>query len=112
MIFLMIDNRHNAANLTKSVFFSVSPLVCIKPEQEDRFIITTFVIFIIIIFVIFVFIFAIFFSTVLLHHYNRRFISDALLYEGIWEEGIVTNVIKAAKLYEVKPHHPLSPSPS
>lgn len=42
----------------------VSPLVCIKPEQEDRF------------------------------------ISDALLYEGIWEEGIVTNVIKASKLYE------------
>ena len=45
------------------------------------------------------------------HHYKRRFISDALLYKGIWEEGIVTNVIKAAKLYEVKPHHPLSPSP-
>ena len=64
MIFLMIDNRHHAANLTKSVFFSVSPLVCIKPEQEDRFIIiTTFVIFIITIFVIFVFI-TVFFSTV------------------------------------------------
>ena len=32
-----------------------------------------------------------------------RFISEALLYEGIWEEGIVTNVLKAAKLYEVNP---------
>ena len=32
-----------------------------------------------------------------------RFISSALLYEGIWEEGIVTNVLKAAKLYEVNP---------
>ena len=63
MIFLMIDNRHHAANLTKSVFFSVSPLVCIKPEQEDRFIITTFIIFIFTIFTIFVFI-TVFFSTV------------------------------------------------
>ena len=62
MIFLMIDNRHHAANLIKSVFL-VSPLVCIKPEQEDRFIITTFVIYIITIFAIFIFI-TVFFSTV------------------------------------------------
>ena len=26
-----------------------------------------------------------------------------MLYEGIWEEGIVKNAIKAAKLYEVNP---------
>ena len=63
MIFLMIDNRHHAANLTKSVFFSVSPLVCIKPEQEDRFTIITLLIFIITILAIIVFITA-FFSTV------------------------------------------------
>merc|ERR1719270_2389537 len=28
-----------------------------------------------------------------------RIISDSLLYTGIWEEGIVTNVLKALKLY-------------
>ena len=42
------------------------------------------------------------------HHHNfcnhqNRFISDALLYDGIWEEGIVTNVLKALELYPVKP---------
>ena len=42
------------------------------------------------------------------HHHNHcnhqnRFISEALLYDGIWEEGIVTNVLKALELYPVKP---------
>ena len=49
---------------TKTVL-GVSPLICIKPEQEDRF------------------------------------ISFSLLHEGIWEEEIVTNVLKVASLYKV-----------
>ena len=43
----------------------VSPLTCIRPEKEDRF------------------------------------ISFSLLHEGIWEEEIVTNVLKVARLYKV-----------
>ena len=43
----------------------VSPLVCIKPVQEDLF------------------------------------ISAHILFNGIWEEDIVTNVLKVAKLYKV-----------
>ena len=49
---------------TKPVL-EVSPLICIKSVQEDRF------------------------------------ISLSLLYNGIWEEDIVTNVLKAVKLYKV-----------
>ena len=49
---------------TKPVL-EVSPLVCIKPVQDDRF------------------------------------ISFSILYEGIWEEDIVTNVLKVANLYKV-----------
>ena len=49
---------------TKPVL-EVSPLVCIKPVQEDRF------------------------------------ISFSILHEGIWEEDIVTNVLKVANLYKV-----------
>ena len=30
------------------------------------------------------------------------FISSSLLYDGIWEEDIVTNVLKTLKLYQVK----------
>ena len=49
---------------TKPVL-GVSPLICIKPEQEDMF------------------------------------ISSSILHEGIWEEDIVTNVLKVARLYKV-----------
>ena len=30
------------------------------------------------------------------------FISSSLLYDGIWEEDIVTNVLKTLKIYQVK----------